>query len=332
MRVLGISAGNGVNLFPFKKHVIGNIELRSDYTIGGRPYQFKLNFPEAFFSKTLVAEENIDIIIGNPKCGSSSMLALSRGKQFTSHRGEPSLDLFIKGIQQYNPKAFMMENLPRLLDTYSEEDFQALFPNYILTFWVGSMSVLGNSQVNRKRLIITGVRGKNSRLSYRASKWLDTKYRVKVPVHTRELLELTPSNGDFRPPLDEVIALYGGTRMSYNQIQALWDSLKPATRIKTPRESFNTAPGVYRDDADKPPNTIRKSNRCFNPEGLSYTPRERARIQGVPDSFLLLDPREHIVTTEKTLFNKGCTTMGSTPSYEVGLWFYAVIQRAFANL
>jgi len=332
MRVLGISAGNGINLFPFKEHVIGNVEVRSDYTTKGYPSQFYLNFPKAYFRDYLAEEPDIDIIIGNPKCGSSSMLALSRGKKFTSHKGEPSLDLFIKGIQKYQPKVFLMENLPKLLETYSVDDFAVLFPQYILNFWQGPMTYLGNSQVNRKRLIITGVKKTRSRRSKKLDSALLYKYPVNTPGLTGDLLSNIPQNGHFRPPLDETIALYGGTQKTYTEIQQLWRKLKPATRIKTPNETFNTAPGVYKDDANKPPNTIRKSNRCFNPDGLTYTPRERARIQGVPDTFKILSPSANPDLSPKTLFNKGCTTMGSTPSYEVGQWFFEVLQTVFRNL
>jgi len=334
MTVLGISAGNGVNLFPFKDLVVGNLELRSDYTIRGEADQFYLNFPQAFFQKRLLSKQELfqmpDIIIGNPKCGNSSKLALSRGKKFKSHKDEPSLDLFIEGVNLYQPKVFMMENLPKLLETYDLQDNNNIFPNYSLQTWIGSMAELGNSQQNRQRLIVTGVHKQyfTFKQRIRLVSQLKKKFRIsgRAPKNTSELLIDLPENGSFRPPLSEVIALYGGTKSSYSGIQKLWESLGPTvSRIKTPKESFNTAPGVYRDLNSKLPNTIRKSNRCFNPTGLSYTPRERCRIQGIPDNFLILDDEDY---SDKTLFNKGCTTAGSSPSYEVGLWFYEALKRA----
>jgi len=74
------------------------------------------------------------------------MLALSRGKTFKSHKDEPSLNIFIEGIQKYRPRLFLLENLPKLLDSYSMNDFAVLFPDYLLDSWIGSMSALGNSQ------------------------------------------------------------------------------------------------------------------------------------------------------------------------------------------
>lgn len=328
MKVLGISAGNGVNLFPFKEYVIGNVEVRADYTIRGDSSQFHLNFPKAYFKKALGPYEEPDIIIGNPKCGSSSVLALSRAKQFKTHKGEPSLDLFIGGIHFYQPKVFLLENLPGLLNTYSQQHLQELFPNYLLNFWVGSMFTLGNSQFNRKRLIITGVRKTRSLRASRLWAALRTPYRVHEPKFTQELLRDLPDNGNFRPDLNTRIAIYGGRQMTYAEIKDMWEALGPVTRIHTPDETFKTAPGVYRDLPTRFPNTIRKSNRCFNPDGLSYTPRERARIQGIPDDFLILSSGKE----PTTLFNKGCITTGSTPSYEVGLWFYNTIKPFFKDL
>ncbi len=329
MYVLGVSAGNGVMLYPFKKHVRGNIELRNDYTTKGNPDQWSLNFPGTFFSNKLEEiEEPVDLIIGHPKCGNSSTLALSRGKKLKSHKDEPSLELFLASITKYQPKAFLLENLPKLLDSYSMADLSELYPNYLLQAWTGSMFDLGNSQKNRKRLIITGVKKTKSRKAHKVNDALLHKFPVGYPNWAGRLFDDLPDNGDFRPPMGQKIALYGGTSMTYDDIQHLWARLAPDTRIKTPAENFSTAPGVYKDDLYKYPSTIRKSNRCFNPYGLSYTPRERCRLQGIPDSFQILDSGY----PDKTLFNKGCITTGSSPCYEVGLWFYKVLKKIYPGL
>jgi len=146
--------------------------------------------------------------------------------------------------------------------------------------------------------------------------------------HTGEIIYETTENGHFRPPLDERIALYGGRQQSYREIMELWESLPEKKRIATPDENFNTAPGVYRDLADDYPATVRKSNRCFGPHGLTYTPRERARIQGIPDTFRIVDPLTHPGISTKTLFNKGCTAMANTPPLEIATWFRDTLSKA----
>jgi site-specific DNA-cytosine methylase len=330
MVTLGVSSGNGVMLHPFKDWVIGNIECRSDYTHRGNPLQFHLNFPDVPFYKTLPSISGMfvlpEIIIGHPKCGNSSILSLSRRKSFKSHKSEPSLDLFFESIHLYKPKLFLLENLPKLLETYSEADFRIMFPNFSFVFWQGSLSELGNSQENRIRLLIVGINRKkfNKQEVLRLRKIFKTKFKVTEPKNTKELLKNLPDNGNFRPDLDTRLAFYGGRQETYRSIQDLWQSQGPdAKRFKTPDEKFSTAPGVYKDLDSSKPATIRKSNRCFNPDGLTYTPRERARIQGIPDSFKIMETDRG--TTD---FNKGCVTTGSTPPYEVGLWFKQCLIKA----
>lgn len=325
LRVLGVSAGNGVMLFPFRDQVIGNVELRSDYTIRGNATQWFLNFPNTFFTKDLPTMDSPDIIIGHPKCGNSSKLALSRGKKLKSHVGEPSLALYFKSIELYEPKAFLMENLPALLDSYSLEDLQFMFPNYALFAFTGSMFNFGNSQKNRVRLVLVGVRRDQGALmnAFFMEK-IGGITPVREPQLTKDLLMdiSTLQSGHFRPSLDERIALYGGCQRTYREIKQIWEQQPHIGRLKTPSETFKTAPGVYRDLPTRYPNTIRKSNRCFSPLGLTYTPRQRARIQGIPDSFKILSEGSET----KTLFNKGCITTGSTPCYEIGEWFKARIK------
>lgn len=331
--ILGLSAGSGILMFPFTDlHILGNIETRSDYYISGIPDQWNLNFSGSLMwndkhGYTAFNKLEVDIVVSQPKCGNSSMLALSRGKKMTSHKGEPSLDLSMAGIKHLSPKVFLLENLPALLDTYSVRDLQEYFSMYHLVFHNNvSMAKFGNSQKTRKRLIIIGVR-KNLRkardIRYHASEITP----MNDPIHVEELITNPPENGHFRPPINERIAIYGGKQMTYEQIQKMWQSMPGKKRIATPHENFNTAPGVYRDLSKDFPATVRKSNRCFAPSGLPYTPRERARIMGLPDDFYIADPKTHPHLSPKTLFNKGCTATTQGPPYEVGLWFRDVLLR-----
>lgn len=329
--VLGLSAGSGISLFPFKEScsIIGNIELRTDFRIGGKPLQFKLNFPKALAGTSptgyLELPDSPDIIMSQPKCGNSSVLALSRGKKKTSHLGDPSLDLVLRGINHLLPKVFLIENLPDLLKTYSKEDLQEHFNLYRLNFIIGSVSLFGNSQLTRKRLVITGVL-KSIKHSKRIHAALQYPTRVREIQNTQSLLENAPTNGAFIPPINEQIAIYGGRQMIYLEIQQYWQDNPFASRWVTPEENFSTAPGVYRDLPNKPPLTIRKSNRCFNPQGYTYSPRERARIQGIPDNFLICDPEMYPNLSPKTLFNKGCAAVTQGPPYEIGLWFFKTLR------
>jgi len=331
--VLGLSAGSGILPYAFKdQFIFGNIEVRSDYYISSLPLQWDLNFDSittAHKKGYLAFDRNsVDIILSQPKCGNSSVLAYSRGKQMTSHKNEPSLDLSLNGIRHIRPKVFLIENLPALLNSYSEKDLKQLFPQYYLIFHNNvSMIKFGNSQKTRKRLIIVGVL-KALRGSAKIRNYAREIFPVSVPKHTGLLIEGCPENGFFRPDINERIAIYGGRQMTYVEIQKMWGSIPTKKRLATPNERFNSAPGVYRDLADDWPATVRKSNRCFAPYGLPYTPRERARIMGLPDTFLIADPTTHPYISPKTLFNKGCISATQGPAYEIGLWFKNVLIKS----
>lgn len=318
--ILGVSAGNGVMIYPFRENLIANIECRSDYYTNKRPVQWYINFNANMYRnlETYLTSYNrntpVDVIIGHPKCGNSSMFALSRGKKFTSHKGEPSLDLYFQAIWEFKPKFFFMENLLGLLNTYSESDFKELFPNYKFIFISGSVTMFGNSQVTRKRLLIIGIRNDIYRPT---DEKIFRRFKPFEPRTTGDLLKDLPINGNIREPLDETITMYSGFKITLKEAQEYWLKHPNERHWKILNGTMGTAPGVYINREDDIPLTVRKTNRQFNPDGLQMSPRELARIQGVPDQFLLYQG-----PNLKASINKGRITVGNTPPMEMGMWIY----------
>ncbi len=151
--VLGICAGNGAVLYPFKSHLLGNIEPRGVFR-SPQHEQWIKNFDKipALFDypkglNLVTFDKKATIVMGHPDCGHSSVLAYSRGKKLSDPKDNKSLTLFIRAIQVYKPKVFLMENLPALLKTYGESDLMEAFEGYELKFIQGSVSKWGNSQV-----------------------------------------------------------------------------------------------------------------------------------------------------------------------------------------
>ncbi len=325
--VLGISSGNGVLLHPFKGSVLGNSELRSDYYLNQRTPQWEANFPGTPMKKGLFeVKEKVHAIIGHPKCGLSSMLALSRGKSFKSHVGEPSLDLFMDSIDLHYPDFFFMENLPSFLDSYSLSDLQLEFPLYYVHVVQGPVTLWNNSQYSRVRLIIVGIKRSLKEKKNLIQKLSPPNY-INATAHlkrTGQLLKNLPENGHYREDIDDVIAIYGGRQMSLRDIQEYWLDNPEAKRFAAGNH-LNNAPGVYRNREQDLPSTVRKGNREFNPEGLPMSPRERARIQGIPDDFVIIGPDTHPGLSYKTMLNKGRVTVASTPPYEIGLWIKDIL-------
>lgn len=325
MQVLGVSGGNGVILSPFKNNLIGNIEGRAAFKTPG-DIQWESNFRgiplykslAQFDKKNLLGKNKPLIIVGAPDCGHSSQLALSRRKGFSDPKENVSLKEYIEAVNKLKPLMFFMENLPALIKTYGEDSLRSVFPGYSLKFFVCPMSRFGNSQVSRVRLVIVGY------LTDVINPIIKLPRRDRYSLKTcGELLGGLPKKsikrGHVREPDNTIISIYSKKKMAVGDIKLLWQT-KFKNRRDWPVEgrNFKTAPAVYRNQDSDYPRTARRANRQFNHSGEMMSPRELARIQGVPDKFKI-----HISKSGGKLsywINKGRTTVTKCPPYEMGLW------------
>lgn len=322
MNVLGVQAGNGVIIHPFKEYLVGNFETRAIFHTKGNE-QWKANFKGIPLYKTIEEARKgikvpIDIIIGNPDCGHSSILSYSRKKALSDPKGNKSLNLYIRAVKKYKPKIFLLENLPKLLDIMDFEYWKATFKGYHFIYNISSVSAYGNSQGTRIRLILIGIKiGIGDNLQYHFNK----VYKVNQLKTTGELLvDLEEENlqmGHMREPIDSVITLYAGFKISLKDVQRYWLENPELSRWQVRGQKFSTAPGVYRNPANKYPSTARKANRQFNPSGLQMSPRELARIQGVPDSFKIHLDKDNL----QYWINKGRASVTKCPPYQIAQWF-----------
>ncbi len=328
MIILGVNGGNGVILHPMRRHLVANYEPRSLFRTKD-DIQWKLNFKAPIYSHKLDFYNNfnkgyikdIDCIVSAPDCGHSSILAYSRAKKLSNPKGNYSLNLTLRSILMVKPKVFMMENLPKVSEGV---DFRETFPDYNLVFLEHSVNVWGNSQKNRIRLVLIGLRKdafKKKKL-FMARDHFTNIYKINEIRTCEELLvnleEEDHTIGHVRENINDTITLYAGFKDTLYNIQKHWESNTSLRRWGVTGRNFSTAPGVYRNLNTDLPATARKANRQFNSKGLQMSPRELARIQGVPDSFKLHTP----VSELKYWVNKGRTTVTKTPPYEIGKWFY----------
>lgn len=324
LRVLGICAGQGALLFPWRNQLLGNIEPRSVFHTPNEE-QWKLNFGETpFLRKELPEKWRPDIILSSPDCGASSTMRLSKAKELGNPEKNESIKLVLEGIIMYQPKIFMIENVPRLMNLVPESFWESVFPNYKLLFKVNSVSDFGNSQVSRKRLIIIGI--KKHAKSY--LNLFDVIFSVNTPKCSRFLLE--QPNRQRNIPLDKTLAMYDYRKLpkkknlTVKEIQHLWThDFKNEKKwpIKTARMS--TLPGVYRLDPDKPPLTLRPADRQFRPDGLPLGVHDYKNIQGFPDKFKIYLPEENYLYW----LNKSRYTIAKGAVYEVGIWFKRCIKQ-----
>lgn len=333
MNVLGISAGQGALLFPFRKHLLGNIELRGVFHTPGEE-QWKANFKDVPFYKGYCLQEfdeKVDIIISSPDCGASSIMRLSKVKELGKPKDNRSLSLVIEGINYYKPKIFLIENLPRLLSLLPNEYLQEALKDYKLIFHERSVSDYGNSQVSRKRLIIIGVHKKTGKKYLNA---FNEVFQVKTPKLTRDLLFVSPYGSNYNIPIEKTLAMYDYRKLpekknlTVEKIQLLWNSaFKNEKKWPIKTAKMSTLPGVYRLELDKPPLTLRPADRQFRPDGYPLGIMDFKAIMGFPKQFKIYIDQENYLYW----LNKARYTIAKGSVYEISVWFKRCLKRAELN-
>lgn len=333
LRVLGVCAGQGALLFPFRKHLIGNIEIRGVFHTPGEE-QWKANFGDIPFYKGFCLQEfdeKVDIIISSPDCGASSVMRLSKVKELGNPKDNRSLNLVTAAILEYKPKIFLIENLPRLLSLLPKYFFEETFKDYKLIFHERSVSDYGNSQVSRKRLIIIGVHKKTGKKYLNA---FNEVFQVKTPTITRELLFKSPYGSNYNIPIEKTLAMYDYRKLpakknlTVRKIQLLWNSdFKNEKKWPIKTAKMSTLPGVYRLELDKAPLTLRPADRQFRPDGYPLGILDFKAIMGFPKQFKIYIDQENYLYW----LNKARYTIAKGSVYEISVWFKRCLKRAELN-
>ena len=133
LKVLAVCGGNGVICHPLKDNLIANIEPRPIFKTP-QNIQWTLNFGEIplfhsveAFIKEFTTKPEVDLLVGAPDCGHSSILSYSRSKGLHNPRDNSSLTLYLKTVKMFQPRVFMMENLPAMLKTISRNELRSCF-------------------------------------------------------------------------------------------------------------------------------------------------------------------------------------------------------------
>lgn len=329
LKVLGVCAGQGALLFPFRKHLIGNIEIRGVFHTPGEE-QWKANFGDIPFHKGFCLQEfdkKVDIILSSPDCGHSSVMRLSKVKELGNPKDNRSLNLVIAAILEYKPKIFLIENLPRLLSLLSRDFFEKTFKDYKLIFHERSVSDYGNSQVSRKRLIILGVHKKTGKKYLNA---FDEVFQVKTPKLTRDLLFVSPYGSNYNIPIEKTLAMYDYRKLpekknlTVEKIQVLWNSaFKQEKKWPIKTAKMSTLPGVYRLELDKPPLTLRPADRQFRPDGYPLGILDFKAIMGFPKAYkIFMDEGNYLYW-----LNKARYTIAKGSVYEISVWFKRCLKK-----
>lgn len=330
LKVLAVCGGNGVICHPFKTQLVANIEPRAIFKTPGN-VQWTSNFGKIPLFHTVDAfvrefgtKPDVDLLIGAPDCGHSSILSYSRSKSLHNPRDNASLTTYLNAVKTFQPTVFFMENLPAMLKTITRNELRSFFDEYRLSFICKSVTAWGNSQKNRIRLVVIGVK-RDSDVSSKPFRNITPVAELKTAGELIEGLVLGES-GHIREDINTRITLYAGKKMALTEIRDEWLK-RGVSRWDVEGRRFFTAPGVYLNLKHKAPSTARKANRQFNHEGLMMSPRELARIQGVPDTFNIWIDKGRL----GYCINKGRASITKCPTYEMGVWLKQAFNLAMVE-
>lgn len=327
IRVLGICGAQGALLYPLKKYLIGNVEPRAVFHTK-KEEQWKLNFGDIPFVKTIepFMDSNPDIILGSPSCGHSSVFSYSRKKTLGKPKEDPCLNLFVQSIKSLKPKVFLLENLPKLMDLIPFIEWVNSFPEYELIVHTHSVSVFGNSQVSRKRLILVGIHKEYNHLR----EYFKELFSVNDLFKVRDIPKLIRKELNYRESGNKKLAMYrywdeSKTTLTVDQVHELWNGkFKDEFKWPMKTQKMKTLPGVYRNRNKAYPLTLRPSNRQFNPEGYPMGLEEYRVIMGFPKRF-----KVYYNDSNPTYWlNKARNTLSKGAVYEVGKWFKVCLKKA----
>lgn len=310
-KAIGLISGVGSLLVGAKEagfKVVGNVEPRPYYRVGaldsGEKNTFEEYFDGAPIRKTFAELEaeiqaemkGVELAMLHNECGNGSTLSFS-GKNWKERLyDEGDFPWVFEHLQLTEPQIFVLDNLAPSLKAIPIKRWVDEFPNhYIYPFPVDNARY-GNPQKARTRTFFIGV--------HKDLDFVPVPGEVDYIPTTREVIgDLQGLEGtgipNHDPHVTEALATsfrspYPGKfdhRMTWGEVR---DYVLNEMREGQPWPYFNkhgeakVKIGVYRGKCDGGVNTLNGGIGSFNPfTGLPYSLRERLRIQGFPDDFIL---------------------------------------------
>ena len=275
---------------------------------GSKTLHGDLSAPETFDKiDELVGERTIDVIIGGPPCQGFS---LTGPRNFDDERNKLYLAM-IESVRRYQPKAFMIENVPGMATLYKGEVKDEILKRfrkmgYKITCQILCSADYGVPQI-RKRLVFIGLRDGEEEFEFPTPSHTPENY-VTCEQAISDLPSLVDNTGNDvseyeQDPITEYQKMMRGdckvlrNHKAVDHKQFVKDTIalvpdggnwKDLPKGVGESRNFHMAWTRYR--SDKPSRTIDtghrnnfhyKWNRC-------PTVRESARLQSFPDDFVFL--------------------------------------------
>lgn len=305
---VGFTCGVGSLLVGAQKagfKVLGNIEWRKYYHYKdpeGRN-TFTENFPGALWKNSIndLTDEELemmtgaDIALGHPDCGNYSIL--NQHKDRVKDPGD--IPVFIELIQKLRPRFFVQDNLPKSLMGVSMLEWAEALPEYdLFPEWVSNYHY-GNIQKSRKRFFMIGAL-KSEKFAFCPGEFEHNKTLAEVLEGVEGLPNQNPhvSSG----PCGKVRMNTSGKKYGEKTDQfdpgGTWESFKKyfedkpdghvmlyVTKEGVIRRRMGTSKGYTNGHS----HLLDGSSPLTNPmTNLPFTMRERCRIQGLPDDFVIV--------------------------------------------
>lgn len=263
--------------------------------------------------KKLTGEKPIDVIIAGPPCQGFS---LTGPRNFDDERNKLYLAV-IEMVNQYRPKAFIIENVPGMATLYDGQIKNEILKRFQAMGYNTDCKILkacdyGVPQM-RKRLVFMGIRNDIGEPSFPKASFgpgTDKPYRTcrdaisDLPTRNDELGQLKDQYSG--PAVTEYQKLMRGSCQTlYNHVATDHKDFVKATIALVPEggnykdlpegvgESRKFHMAWTRLDGNAPARTVDTGHRNLFHYELNRVPtvRESARIQSFPDDFVFTGPR-----------------------------------------
>lgn len=309
LTAFGITSGVGSMLIGadalgFK--VVGNVEFRDYYRFRNSQNQSSLPnyFLGAFQARGIrdvpsdLLPTRIDFAAGHPECGLYSGLSHSVTKgSYRDIRGKDAGDipLFLRLVSELQPRFFLMDDLPGSFDALPMDEYVKMLPNYdLFPEWVSNWGY-GNIQKHRNRMFIVGAL-KSENFVFRPGEALHNLVLSDVLEGLPgfgQIANHAPVDPNYTPGRYVNMNAYGH-RPTWRELEVLLAGATHAqVKYYSPEGVQKSRPGTISPKIDGFCPVLSGQFNPIHPERVSpLTIRERARIQGFPDSFVFYHDEE----------------------------------------
>jgi len=313
---LGFTSGVGSMLFGAQElgfQIAGNIEWRDYYRFRSDEKSkstFPENFPGAFMSRGLndtpkdLLPSSIDFLAGHPECGRFSELShsvVNGDGAYKATRADDVSDIpmFIKAVATLRPRFFLMDDLPASFNPFPMQKYVDLLPDYdLFPEWISNFGY-GNIQKHRNRMFVVG--------ALKSEKFTFVPGEKNHDLVLKDIIgDLVGSAGDgsisnhatvdldYAPGRYVNMRAYG-ERITWGELQKVFEDSRWSKNLKyyTPAGEEKNRPGTINPRWDGYCPVLSGGYNPLHPiRRLPLTVRERARIQGFPDSFIFYSDAE----------------------------------------